>query len=434
MHASSRRRFLKHAMGGAAGALAAPSALRAAVTAIPDAPARSLPPPPHGAIENEPFWELVKEQFPLAPGLILMNAANLCPSPYPVQEAVFRLTRDVDADASFQNRAKFGDLREQSRAALASYLGASPDEIAIPRNTSEGNNTVLNGLDLGAGDEVVIWDENHPTNNISWDVRAERWGFTVRRVSTPPAAATAEELIAAFEGAITDRTRVLAFSHISNVSGVALPAKDLCRLASDAGILTLVDGAQSFGALQVDLHAMGCDFYTGSAHKWFVGPKEAGVLYVREERIPELWASDVGVGWAGALEGGARKFDNLGQRDDAAVSAVGTAVRFHEAIGAGLIEERVRALETRIREVARERIPGVEFLTSDEADRRAGVVVVRIPGADHPALYRRLYDEHRIGCALRGGEFEGIRLCPHIYNTMEEVERVVDAMTASRHG
>ena len=363
-----------------------------------------------------------------------MNAANLCPSPYPVQEAVFRLTRDVDADASFQNRAKFRELREEARRALASYLGASPDEIAIPRNTSEGNNTVLNGLELGVGDEVVIWDQNHPTNNVSWDVRAERWGFTVRRVSTPPVPSAAEELVAAFEEAITDRTRALAFSHISNVSGVALPAEDLCRLAREAGILTLVDGAQSFGALRVDLHAMGCDFYTGSAHKWFVGPKEAGVLYVREERIPELWASDVGVGWAGALEGGARKFDNLGQRDDAAVSAMGTAVRFHEAIGPGLIEERVRALETRMREAVRERIPGVEFHTADEPDRRAGVIVVRIGGADHAELYRRLYEEHRVGCALRGGEFGGIRLCPHIYNTMEEVERVADALARTLSG
>lgn len=431
MHASSRRRFLQRAMGGAAGALAVPSFLRATASATHEAPVRPLPPPPESASGNEPYWDLVKEQFPLAPGLILMNAANLCPSPYPVQEAVFRRTRDVDADASFQNRAKFGDLKEEARAALASYLGASPDEIAIPRNTSEGNNTVLNGLELGVGDEVVIWDQNHPTNNISWDVRAERRGFSVRRVSTPPAPSTAEELVAAFEEAITDRTRALAFSHISNVTGVALPAEDLCRLARQAGILTLVDGAQSFGALRVDLGAIGCDFYTGSAHKWFVGPKEAGVLYVREERVPELWASDVGVGWAGAVEGGARKFDNLGQRDDAAVSAMGTAVRFHEAIGAGLIEERVRALESRIRDAARERITGVEFHTSDEPDRRAGVLVVRIPGADHGELYRRLYEEHRIGCALRGGEFEGIRLCPHIYNTMEQVERVVDAIATS---
>jgi selenocysteine lyase/cysteine desulfurase len=199
-------------------------------------------------------------------------------------------------------------------------------------------------------------------------------------------------------------------------------------MARDAGAVTLVDGAQTFGSTRVDLHALGCDFYTGSAHKWFVGPKEAGVLYVREERIPGLWASDVGVGWEGALEGGARKFDNLGQRDDAAVSAMGPATRFHQAIGPDLIEERVRALETQLRDAVRRRVPGVEFHTADEPARRAGVLVLRVPGADHARAYGRLYEQYRIGCALRGGEFEGIRLCPHIYNTMDEVERVAEAV------
>ena len=380
--------------------------------------------------EDETFWELVKRQFPLEPGLILMNAANLCPSPFPVQETVFRLTRDVDADASFQNRDKFGDLHEASRSALARYLGASPDEIAITRNTSESNNTILNGLSLGPGDEVVLWDQNHPTNNISWDVRAERWGFSVRRVSTPPAPETEEELLGAFEAAIGDRTRVLAFSHVSNVTGVALPARTLCHRARAAGILTLVDGAQTFGALGVDLRDLGCDFYTGSAHKWFVGPKEAGVLYVRAERVGELWASDVGVGWEGAVEGGARKFENLGQRDDAAVAAIATTVAFHEAIGPDRIEARVRALAAALEAAVRERVPGVALHTSDVPERSAGVVVVRLPLEDHAGLYRRLYDEHRIAGAPRGGEFPGVRFCPHIYNTMAEIERVADVLAA----
>lgn len=425
---TSRRSFLGRAGAAAGAALLAPAWSRGAAAreALPiDALARR----PQDA-EDEAFWELVKRQFPLDPDLILMNAANLCPSPFPVQETVFRLTRDVDADASFQNRGKFGELQEASRSALAAYLGASPDEIAITRNTSESNNTVLNGLSLGPGDEVVLWDQNHPTNGISWDVRAERRGFTVRRVSTPPEPETAEELVAAFESAISERTRVLAFSHVSNITGVALPARTLCRRAREAGIFTLIDGAQTFGALRVDLHDMGCDAYTGSAHKWFVGPKEAGVLYVRAERIGELWASDVGVGWEGAVENGARKFENLGQRDDAAVAAVATAAAFHVAIGPDRVEARVRALAAELRSAIRDRIPGATFHASDVPERSAGVVVVRLPTEDHAGLYRRLYETHRIAGAPRGGEFPGVRLCPHIYNTLAEVERVADALAS----
>ncbi len=428
----SRRNFLKNAAAGAA--LVATPAWTRERTGI----AAGLPLDELARIasemgpEDEAFWEIVKGQFPLRPGLILVNAANLCPSPYPVQETVFRLTRDVDQDASFQNRGKFGRLKEESREALARYLGASVDEIAITRNTSESNNTVLNGLKLGPDDEVVIWDQNHPTNLVSWEVRAERWGFGIRKISTPPRPTTEDELVAAFEAAITDRTRVIAFSHISNVTGVAQPAQRLCTMAREAGIASHVDGAQSFGVVQVDLHAMGCDFYTGSAHKWFVGPKECGVLYVRKDRVAELWPSDVGVGWAGALaSGGASKFDNYGQRDDAAVAAVATTVAFHEAIGPAAVEARTRALASGLKTRVRDRVPEVEFHTSDVPERSGGVVVVMMPTDDHGALFNRLYEEHQIAGAPRGGDYPGVRLCPHMYNTMEEMDRIADALAAS---
>jgi selenocysteine lyase/cysteine desulfurase len=370
---------------------------------------------------DESFWRLVKEQFPLRDGLILMNAANLCPSPYPVQEAVFRFTRDVDADASFQNRAKFDELRENARTALAEYVGATVDEIAITRNTSEGNNTVINGLDLGRGDEVVIWDQNHPTANIAWDVRAERYGYTVKRVATPPSPDNVDELIQPFADVITSNTRALAFSHFSNVSGVALPAKRLCAIARERGILTLVDGAQSFGAVRLDLHQMGCDFFTASAHKWFVGPKEAGLLYVRRERAADLWPSGVGVGWAGAKDAGARKFETLGQRDDAAIVAMGTTVLFHERIGVDRLEGRMRQLSAALKQELADRVPAGRFHTPLDPELSAGVVVFDPGVADLREAYERLYAEHGIAGAPRGGEFSGIRLCPHIYNTLEEV-------------
>jgi selenocysteine lyase/cysteine desulfurase len=274
----------------------------------------------------------------------------------------------------------------------------------------------------------VLWDQNHPTNSQAWDIRAERWGFTTRKVTTPRVPTTAAELVAAFEAVMTDRTRVLAFSHVSNVTGVELPAADLCRMARGRGVMTLVDGAQTFGSRQIDLHAIGCDFYSGSAHKWFVGPKEAGVLYVREERVADMWASIVSVGYDGAVEGGARKFDNLGQRDDAAVAAMETAVRFHEAIGLSLIEARVKALASALKAAVRERVAGTTFHTSDVPERSHGVVVVVLPIENHRNVFQRLYSEHRIAGAPRGGDYPGVRLCPHIYNTMAEVERVADAL------
>ena len=418
-----RRTFLGHALGA--------GALLATTPGSPFRDTRSgMPAPPTQAAPDEAYWQMVKESFPLASGLVLMNAANLCPSPFVVQHAVFAWTRDVDADPSFQNRGKYGSLKEASREAVARHVGADPDEIALTRNTSESNNMVVSGVPLDRGDEVVLWDQNHPTNSTSWDERARADGFTVKRVGTPAAPEAAGVLLDAMVEALTSRTKVLAFSHVSNATGVRMPAAELCEIARSRGIMTLLDGAQTCGALHIDVHEIACDFYTASTHKWLTGPKEGGVLYVRAEMIERLRASDVGVGWADALEGGARKFENLGQRDDACVAAIQTAVEFHARIGSEVIEQRLLELTGALQEGLRERIPGVEFHTPRTPARSSGVLVFRVPGTDSGAAYRELYEEHKVAGAGRGGAYSGIRLSPHIYNTMADVERALDAIEA----
>jgi selenocysteine lyase/cysteine desulfurase len=427
---SSRRRFLGQLSGAALASAALPDALRAegrtsgsSAEALAELGARLRA----RALRDEAYWHFVRDQFPVREDLVLMNAANLCPSPFPVQQRVFELTRDVDLDASFQNRAKFGSLAAASREALAGMMGCDADEVAIVRNTSSANATVVNGLDLGPGDEVVLWDQNHPTNNISWEVRARRAGFAVRRVSTPAFPESADALLEPFAEAIGARTRVVSFSHVSNVSGVALPAERLCRLAHERGAFTMIDGAQTFGAHHVDLHALGCDAYSGSAHKWLVGPKEAGLLYVRRDWHERLWATHVGVGYEQAEQGGALKFEVLGQRDDGAVAAVATAVRFHELIGFDEVEARVRQLAAAVKDRLAERIPGTVFHTPREPELSGGVVVFTLPGVpDQRAAYARMYEELGIAGAYQGA-FDGVRLCPHIYNTMDQVDRAVEA-------
>jgi selenocysteine lyase/cysteine desulfurase len=376
---------------------------------------------------GESFWRLVKEQFTIKPKVILLNAANLCPSPHMVRDTVFRLTEDVDGDVSFQNRAKFDALREEARRKLAALIGASEDEIAIVRNTSEANNFIVAGLNLKAGDEVVVFDQNHPTNNVAWDVRAARYGFTVKRVNLQPTPAAVEEILKSFQAAISARTKVLALTDLSNTTGVKLPTGELCRWARERGIYAHVDGAQTFGSLSLNLHDLGCDSYSASAHKWFMGPKEAGVLYVRQDRIAEIWPGVVGVGWGDKVETtarGARKFETLGQRDDAAVSAMGTAVDFHKLIGPARIEARVRELAAALKEGVG-KIPGAKLITSTKPELSAGVCVVGFDGVDHRKVYEALYARHGVAGAPTGG----VRLCPHIYNPMEEIERTVAALS-----
>lgn len=381
-----------------------------------------------GVSGEEAFWEQVKQQFPIRPGLTMMNAANLCPTHYSVLESVFGLTRDLDGDVSFQNRAKFAGTKSMARAKLAEYVGAELEEIAITRNTSEGNNIVINGLELGPGDEVLIWGENHPSNHLAWSVRARRQGFSVKQVETPEGATTPDELRAHFVTALTPRTRVFAASHVSNVSGMGLPIKEICQDCRDRDVLTLVDGAQTLGALSLDLHDMGCDFFTGSLHKWPMGPKETGLLYVRSGLAERVWPSMVSIGYEGAESEGARKLETFGQRGDPTVAAVTPTVEFLDSIGKQNVEARLRAIIVRLR-AGIEAIPGASILTPADPTINAGILIFSLRGLGGRDAFEALYRDYNVGSAPAGLN-NGIRLSPHIYNTMADVDRVIDALGA----
>ena len=374
---------------------------------------------------DERFWGIVKGQFMIREGLIMLNAANLCPSPVSVQKRLFELTQDVDSDPSFTNRAKFSGMKEEVREGIAKYVDADPDEIALTRNTSEGNNIVINGLRLRKGDEVIFWDQNHPTANVAWDVRAERYGYRVVRVQTPEYPKNSADLMLPFEKAISSQTRAMCFSHVSNVSGIRLPVKELCQLARLKGILTLVDGAQTFGTYPLFLHDIGCDFYTASSHKWFCGPREMGILYVRRGMADSVYPSIVGVGWENARSRGAEKFETLGQQAVARFGAMLAAIKFHNTLRILRISTRARMLADAVREGVRKRIPNARFITPIEHQRSWGVVVFHIPGVDTSRVLETLYRKYDVGCAVMGSN---IRFSPHLYNTLEDIDKAVYAV------
>jgi selenocysteine lyase/cysteine desulfurase len=370
----------------------------------------------------ETHWENIRGQFIFEEQRVPMNAANLCPSPRAVAERVSALTQDIDRDCSSQNRRKFRDLLEQTRKKIAKSLGTSANQLALVRNTSEANNIVNSGLPLKAGDEVVLWDQNHPTNNVAWEVRAARFGFRVTRASTPSRPTGIDELVGTFERALTPDTRVLALTHVSNVTGIRLPIPHLCEVAHRLGIHVHVDGAQSWGALAVDLEMLGCDSFTASAHKWFLGPKEVGLLYIRTEAVDRLWPSVVAPSWGNQVEPrpvGARKFESMGQRDDAALAATGTADDFHSRIGRIQIEDRITTLTTRLKEGLVE--SGYKLVTPMDPDLSGGVCIAEVPSNERPELIDKLYTEHGIAGAATGG----LRLCPHLYNTTEHIDRAI---------
>lgn len=413
---SSRRNFLRSVSAFAA-LPATWTAFTEALNAAPTAPS------PH----NEAYWSLVKRQFPLEEDLIYLNAANVCPASRPVLDRHAQFMRDFQSNPSFQNRAKYDTMRESLREKIAAMLHVSADELAITRNTSEGSNIIVKGVDLKPGDEVLITDHNHPSNNDSWKVRAARDQFAVRSLPVRVPAASRDELIEQVRKAITPRTKVVAITHVTSTTGIQYPAKEIAELARKRGIWMHLDGAQTFGALEVDLKAIPCDSYATSAHKWLMGPLEAGILFVRAERISHIWPSIVTAGWSDHLKG-ARKLEVYGQRDDPRIVALESAIDFLGLIGVQNVESRVRFLTAHLKSQLKE-IPNLTLKTNVEPELSGGVVKCDLTKVPTKQVYDTLWERHRIAIAMTpSGDSQGLRFSPHIYNSIDDLDQAVRAL------
>ena len=408
----SRRSFLRQ-LGGGLGLLPVTTALSGAA----------------GRQSAAGSWDAVRTQFPFTESMVPMNAGNLCPSPRQVTERLNDLNGRIEVDVSHGHRDGFRALIEASRTMVAEHIGADPEEVALVRNTTEANAAIIGGLPLEAGDEVVLWSENHPTNNVAWEVQAARADLRIKRVATPPNTWSRDRLVELFTEAIGPRTRALALTHVSNTSGLVLPIQAIAEVARQRGVFVHVDGAQSWGALRIDVRTLGCDSFSASCHKWLCGPKEAGLLFARRDQIERVWAHTVGFGWGtnvDPLPAGARKFEALGQRDDGQLAVIADTIDFHRELGESRIEARVRTLASALKRGLRD--AGLPVATPDDARLSAGVVLVPVPEVRRREVVATLERDHGIAGSRAGG----LHLSPHLYNTIEHVERAVTGVAALR--
>jgi isopenicillin-N epimerase len=414
----SRRDFARlFAIGGSAALFADP------VWAEQNAQAPAFAPTIGGS--GEAFWKSVRAQFVMPADLGVLNAANLCPASRPVLEALKRESDFVDRDPSGQNRARLSGEKEKLRTTLAAFLRVTPDEIVITRNTSEANNMVSSGLDLKAGDEVIVFHDNHPSNLTAWNEKAKRFGFKVVEIDQKNPHPGMEYYIDAYKKAITSKTKILTFTHLTSSVGDLFPAKELCALAKEHGVMSHVDGAQSFGLLDVNIADMAPDFYTGSAHKWPCGARECGVLYINTRAQKNIWPS-IYSAYPGAV-GISKTFESFGQRDEATMIAFREALEFQTKVGREAIEKRSRALANQLI-AGLSKLPEVKVWTSPNPSLNAAVVSF-LPGSlNPPRLGQALYEKDKIGTAGRGQDRGGLRASPHFYNTPEEVDRLVSAV------
>lgn len=389
----------------------------------------SAPLPQAPSPTDENYWRQVRARFLVPKDVNFLNAANLCPTSLAALEALEKTMRSYEMGPSPAARSElFAKGKEESRKLLAEALRVTPEEIVITRNTTESNNLVSTGLDLKAGDEVIVWADNHPSNLNAWRTKAQRYGFTVVTapvVSTHPGTDGYVEL---FTKLFTPRTKLVAITHVSSNSGDLLPAAEICAAARSRGVLSLVDAAQSFGVLDNDLSVMKPDFFSGSAHKWPCGPKEKGVLFVNRAVHDRIHPTIVGV-YGGAV-GLSRTMETNGQRDDSSSAALTEGLKFQGSIGRAAIEKRSRALaQTLMTEL--KKIDGVKLWTDPDPSRSAAIVIFQPGKLDVRQLDTQMIQARIVGTTRGGQQNPGLRLSPHFYNTMDEM-RAVAAFIAAK--
>jgi selenocysteine lyase/cysteine desulfurase len=423
----SRRSFLRVATGATGAALA----LRPhGIPEIEAATAAVAERTPAEVAADETYWREIQFAFTLDRTLINLNNGNQCPAPTVVHEACKRYM-DWSNQAPVYHRGMIERNIETARRRLAEEFGADPEEIAITRNASESLQIAQMGLDLKPGDEVITTEQDYGRMLTTWDQRARRDKIKVTRLDFPcPTSQT--DLYQRFESAITPRTRVLHFCHITNQSGQLFPVRDLALLARRRGIITIVDGAHALGHFPFKLSDLEMDFYGVSLHKWLLAPLGTGLLYVRKDRIAPTWPLQAS---PERRDSDIRKFEEIGTSPAATKAAINEAVAFQQAIGIERKAARLRYLTLRWANELRKE-PRIRLHSSLEEGQSWGLAVVSIEGIDSGKLVTHLWDKHRIIVTSVGHDnekdpklsYHGLRITPNIYTPLEEVDTFVAAM------
>jgi isopenicillin-N epimerase len=274
---------------------------------------------------------------------------------------------------------------------------------------------------------VVISDQNYPRMVTSWEQRARREGIVVKKVSFPVPLPAPEVFVAAIEDAITPRTKVIEFPMVTNYTGQILPVRDVVRMARKRGILVFIDGAHAFAHFPFKRDELECDFFGCSLHKWLLAPIGTGFLYVRKEKLKSIWPL---MGADPPLDEDIRKFEQIGTHPAANHTAISVALAFHRAIGVDRRAARMRDLRDRWAKQLLDFSPRVKFWTPvGEGAASCGIALVNVDGLDYGKLYGFLFGKHQIVTSPTGHpQFNGVRVSPNIYSSIDELDVFVDAM------
>jgi isopenicillin-N epimerase len=376
--------------------------------------------------EDELYWTEIQRAFDADRTMINLNNGGVSPTPSHVLEGMIR-------DLKFSNELPVDHMwrilqprMESTRRELAKEFGCDPEEMAVVRNASEANEIMIYGIDLKRGDEVIVTNQNYGRMITTWQQREHREGIVLKQISFKVPPPSDEYIVEQFRAAITPRTRVIEVTHITNLTGQIMPVREIVRLARQHGIEVFVDGAHAFGHWPMKRDELECDYYGTSLHKWLHAPIGAGFLYVRREKIPQLWAM---MGAGEGQKADIRKYEEIGTHPQANFNAVSAALAFSQGMGFDRKIARLRYLRDRWAKRLLAESSRVKVLTQLGPDKSGAICLFGVDGLDPVKLGGWLLDRYRIvNTPIVHPEFSGIRITPSIYTSVGEIDTFTDAV------
>ncbi len=380
---------------------------------------------PDEALTDEDFWGWVKEQYTVSPNLLNLNNGGVSPQPKVVQDAHIRFYQFSNEAPSYYMWRTLDEGREALRGKLAELAGCDAEELAINRNATEGLNTVIFGLNLKAGDEVVLTKQDYPNMINAWKQREKRDGIKLVWLNLNLPEENDDAILQQYVKAFTSKTKIVHVTHLINWTGQFLPIRKIADEAHKRGIEVIGDGAHSFAHTDFKIPDLGCDYFATSLHKWLCAPFGSGLLWIKKEKIKNIWAllsnnepdgTDI------------RKFESLGTRSFASEMAIGNAVDFQNVIGSKRKEDRLRYLtdywNSRVSDLKR-----VSFLQPKNKQFYCAISNIAIEGMKPAEVAGTLHTKHKIHTvAIDWENIHGVRVTPHVYTSTKDLDRLIAAI------